>query len=392
MIVRQEAAVWRWGRRAGFSPTWMLVILMTITLATGCGDSRISVDEMMQREAELAPSMAEAEIAELKPAEFALTELQPYHVGPGDVLVATFTGLEGPYSQTTLQLRVHEDGTVMLPLVGRLEVSGLDLKGVEEKLYEAHVPNYVKSMSVYVDIGGPETTTVMVVGAASQTGLVRLKRNERNVIYALSRAVAFSDMGSGRVVVKPADPSRPELSYDLTDVNDLRRALVGPRLNSGDMIVVEPAAPSVIYVTGLVNAPGPISVPKDGKLMLSRVVAAAGGLRDFLEPEEATIWRQMPDGDQVRAKVPLLDVMSGKVADIALKPGDLLDVPHTPKTRALEWVAANVRLGPFGVTAMYDPVADRRARILQEDDGVARRLFLQNVSTGLAELLVPTAP
>ena len=282
-------------------------------------------------------------------------------------------------------VRVHDDGTIMLPMVGRLKVAGLDLKGVEQAIYDAHVPAYVKDMSVFVQLGGPEETTVVVVGAAGQSGLVRLPRNERNVLYALSRAGGFGATGNGRVHVRPVRPERPPVTYDLTDINDLRRALLAPPLESGDMLVVEPADVSAIYVTGLVNAPGPVPLPQNGHLSLVRTLAAAGGLRDFLAPDQATLWRRLPDGKQVRVKLALNDIMSGKAPDIELRPGDVLDVPHTAKTRLREWFAANVQIGPFGVRSIYDPLADRRARILRnDDDGVIRQAFLGGISNGIS--------
>lgn len=371
----------------------VLVVTAVLALVPGCAstDTRISLDELNRLETEIS----QVEPVELETADLALTELHPYRVGPNDILSITLTGLREQYAQTMLTLRVHDDGTIMLPMVGKVEVAGLDLKGVEKALCDAHVPQYVKDMSVFVQLGGPEETTVVVIGAAGESGLVKLPRNERSVLYALARAAGFSPAGSGRVHIHPVRPERPELTYDLTNINDLRRALLAPPLESGDMVIVEPAETSAIYVTGLVNGPGPISVPQKGKLSLVRTVATAGGLRDFLDPQEATLWRSLPNGQQVRVKLALADVMAGKIPDIYLHPGDVLDVPHTAKTRFREWFAANIRIGPFGVTAMYDPVADYRARLLRDDRGInigVGQSLLQTVVPGISDLLVPPVP
>ena len=226
-----------------FGPAAVLTCLVALTLAPGCADTRISLDEYNRIELE-ATQVAPVELAA---SQLALTEVRPYTVGPGDVLNVTLTGLSDQFSQTMLQLRVHDDGTVMLPMAGKVKVQGLDLKAVEETLYEAHVPTFVRDMSVFVHLGGPETTTVLVVGAAGESGLVRLPRNERNVLYALSRAAGFGATGNGRVRVQPVRPDRPEFTYDLTDINDLRRALLAPPLESGDMVVVQPAELNAIF-------------------------------------------------------------------------------------------------------------------------------------------------
>jgi hypothetical protein len=92
--------------------------------------------------------------------------------------------------------------------------------------------------------------------------------------------------------------------------------------------------------------------------------------------------------------VALADVMAGRAPDFDLLPGDLLDVPHTLDTRFRQWAAQNIRIGPFGVTAMYDPVSDYRARILRgdNDSGTWRRSLLNTLGTGIPELLVPPVP
>jgi polysaccharide export outer membrane protein len=357
-------------------------------LATGCADTRISFEELRMMEHKLA-SVAPVEI---DPAELALTDVLPYTIKTGDILSLNMIGLMEPYSQTAIQARVHDDGRIRLPLVGEVEVAGLRLEGVEQAVYEAHVPKYVKALTVYAELVVPEPTTVFVVGAAGQPGLVALQGNQRNILYALALSAGFSPTASGKVHVRPIRPERGELTYDLANVNDLRRALVAPPLESGDMVIVEPAELSAVYVTGLVNVPGPIPMPQNGKLSLVRTIAAAGGLRDFLDPQEATLWRTLSNGEQVRVKIELAGVLTGELPDVNLFPGDVLQVPHTASTRFREWALANIRIGPFGVTAVYDPVADYRARVLRgdyRDDDFLRRSLLLNVGTGAAELLIP---
>ena len=370
------------------SPGTLGCLAAAMLALSGCADTRITLEQLQALEAEVA----DVEPVQLETVDLALTEIRLYTVGVNDILNITFTGLGEQFSKNELVVRVHDDGTIMLPMVGKLKVQGLDLKGVEKMLYEAHVPAFVKDMSVFVELGGSESTTVVVVGASGDNGLVRLPGNERNVLYALSQGVAFGAGGSGRVHVKPIRSARPEATYDLTKINDVRRVLLAPPLESGDMIVIEPADPDAIYVTGLVNTPGPVVLPPNSELSLVRALAAAGGLRDFLNPNEATLWRKLPDGRQVRVKLSLWDVMSGKTRDIALHSGDVLDVPHTADTRILEWFAANVRLGPFGVTSIYDPMADRRARTLSNNNSnFIQQAFLQTMSAGLTNRLITPA-
>jgi len=381
------ARIWargdRWSRlcAAGF-------IVSTGLLISGCADNRISLETLHEMELELAAT----EPVAVEPARLPLTDVHPYTVGSGDVLSLTLVGLMEEYSETKLRVRVREDGRVSLPLVGEVDVAGQDLQRVEKAVYDAHVPTFVKALSVYVELVEPDPTTVVVVGAAGKPGLVPLRSNQRNVLYAVAHSGGFLGGTSGRVHVRPIRSDQEEQTYDLTDVNDLRRAMLAPPLESGDMVVVESADADAVYVTGLVNAPGLVPVPHNGKVSLVRTIAASGGLRDFLDPGEATLWRKLPDGKQVRVKLELTDIMNGKSPDLALLPGDVLDVPHTGGTRFREWFAANIRLGPFGVSAMYDPWADYRARILSNNDNdvnIVQRSALQALGGSIPQLIIP---
>lgn len=372
-----------------------LLIIPAVFLVTACHtDSRISLAEM----AELEEQALAGEPVGIEPQKLALTEFQPYKVRPGDILTIQMTGLmEDRYALTSLQVRVHQDGRISLPIVGFVDIAGLDLGQAEETIIEAHVPQIVKDLAVYVQLVRLEATTVLVLGAVAKPGLVPLGENERNVLYALASAGGFSFSGSGRVRLKPISPEREEVVYNLSDVNDVRRALLAPPLASGDILEVEAADSSVVYLTGLLNAPGPIPVPPQKTMPLTRAVAAAGGVVDLLQPKEATLWRTLPDGQQVRARVDIASILDGESPDLALRAGDILDVPHTADTRFRMWFAQNIRLGPFGITAMYDPVADYRARILRDrdnDGNLFRQSFLYTLGSGIPEVLIPpvTAP
>lgn len=368
----------------------MLSVAFLGVLVTFCGcqkDTRITMSDL--------ETLSEPEAVSPTPVEpetLALADVQPYRIVPGDILTITMMGLrEDRYEPVRLELRVHDDGEISVPVVGSVKVAGHTLGQVEERIIAAHA-NVAKDLSVYAQLAGAENTTVLVQGAVASPGLIELPENQCNVLYALSQAGGFEPMSSGEVHVQPIRPQREKLTFDFNDINDVRRALVGPPLESGDVIVVSAAPEDLIYVTGLVNAPGPVAVPRNGQVSLVRAIAATGGLRDFVNPPEATLWRRLPDGKQVRVKIELEDVMDGEAEDIALAAGDVLDVPHTPETRFREWVANNIQIGPFGIRAVYDPVADYRARILQndqQDNGLFRRTLLQSLGSGISNIVLP---
>lgn len=376
-----------------------IALLLGGLLLTACArDVRISRVELEQMEQEImaAPPVLVEPAAQ---QELALTDFRPYTIKVGDVLAIRMVGLgtseADRYAPTVLQLRVHKDGTIALPIVGGVRVEGLDLADAEQALIAAHVPNIVKELSVYIEPVAPETTTVLVLGAAARPGLTPLKFNERNVLYALAAAGGFGAESSGRVWLRPVRTDREERVYDLTNVNDVRRAMLASPLESGDVLEVEGADVNAVYVNGLVNAPGPVPVPPSANTTVLRAIAASGGLRDYLTIKEATLVRTLADGREVHVKLDVGEMLAGRTPDMALRPGDILRVPHTANTMFQEWFVRNVLVGPFSVGVRYDPLGQYNAnRALRNDDGQLQDSIRQSLGSAIPGLLIPpvTAP
>ncbi len=353
---------------------WRLVTLVLagcglLAGVGGCenGAERISLAELYAREQGL---QAQADVS-VEPQQLALTDYQPYQLQIGDVLLVQMTGLgESPYDATGVQVRIHEDGTISLPLVGRVAVAGLTLAQAEAALIDAHVPAVATDLAVFVQLAQQGGTSVLVLGAAAAPGLVSLDTNERNILYAMQQVGGFNPSATGRLRMKPIRPERPEVVYNFNDINDVRRALLAPPLESGDMIVVEASPPHAVYVTGLVNAPGAIAIPPGSEISALQAIATAGGTQPYLDVKEATLIRELPDGETVHVKVDLEALQDGKAPDIALASGDILELPHTPDTLFQEWFVRNVLVGPFSVGVRYDPLAQYNAnRAIDADRG-----------------------
>lgn len=366
-----------------------LILLAGGLLIAGCADDRITLEQMYAREKELKQS----EPIPIRATDLALTELRPYTLGLGDTIGLTMIGLAEGYAEMKLKCRVHPEGQIYLPLAGEVKIGGMTLQQAEAAIAAAYTPKYVKAMSVYVELAGPEATTVLVAGAAAKPGLVTLPTNQRTVLYALSNAGGFGGLASYKVRVRPIRPEEEELVFNLADPNDVRKAMTARPLESGDIVTVEGAQNNAVYVSGLVNAPGPVTVPIDSTISVMHAVYAAGGLRDMLEPQEATLIRTLPDGKRAHVKLELSSILTGKADDVPLHAGDILTVPHTADTRLREWAINNLRVGPFSVGVAYDPLSQYNIqRAIDDSDGGFRNSIRQTLQYGIPNLLVPQVP
>ncbi|MCP4263600.1 MAG: hypothetical protein GY774_39750 [Planctomycetes bacterium] len=105
-------------------------------------------------------------------------------------------------------------------------------------------------------------------------------------------------------------------------------------VQDGDSVVVERLEQPLITVIGLVNKPGNFLYPPGVQYNLMQVLGFAGDLNIAAEPRYATIYRLKPDGEIVSAVFKIIDDSKlTEALNTLIKPGDIVAVEHTPRTR-----------------------------------------------------------
>jgi protein involved in polysaccharide export with SLBB domain len=354
---------------------------VTAVLIAGCKEYRISQAEFM----------AMPQVTELEAAGFPATQpcppttlpaeeletinrvLGPYKVGVGDLLGIDIIGPEQAAARAAapaqvvlggpgggiaggisgVPVRVDRNGKIRLPQTGQIDVAGLELEDVEatvlHKLIEHRVYTDPDEVTVNVTVAAPYTTDVLVEGAATVPGVVRLRRSERNLFYAMSAAGGATQIASGKVTIKRLRQPGCEQTFDLYDPEELRAALTAAPLENGDIISVLAAQPNTVFVGGLVNFSGPQTYPPGTHVTVLQALAAASGLRTDLFPHEATLIRRV-SGQDVHVKLNLDHITKGRDPNLVLAAGDVLWVPFTVDTRIEDWLNKNFFLR-FGASA-----------------------------------------
>ena len=106
-------------------------------------------------------------------------------------------------------------------------------------------------------------------------------------------------------------------------------------------------------VIGLVNRPGNFEYPPEARYNLIQALGFAGGLDLRLDPRYAFIYRLNPDGSIVHAAFQLSNLREqgalGAGVAVAIKPGDIIAVEHTQRTRTKEFLDRifNVNVGAY---------------------------------------------
>jgi polysaccharide export outer membrane protein len=157
-----------------------------------------------------------------------------YLLSPGDVLLVSV------WREESLQqeVRVLPDGSITFPLVGRIEVAGLDSTAVSLKIADK-LADYLPEPSVSVVISGIEGNVVYVLGKVARPGPA-VMAGPTSVLQALSMAGGldkFADQDAIKIVRRKGQ-EQEILLVDYDELISGRNMSSNIQLQAGDTLVV----------------------------------------------------------------------------------------------------------------------------------------------------------
>jgi polysaccharide export outer membrane protein len=245
-----------------------------------------------------------------------------YLIAPRDQLAIQVHGQD----DLTRNVRVSENGSVTLPLVGEIAVAGLTAREIEQKVEGALKPAYLKDPRVTVTVSEFMGRQFAVVGAVNQPGAYSIRTNQVTLLQALSEARGLRENADRTAYLLRATPRADEpqpLPIDLDAM--FRTGQAGTlRLESGDMVFVPDA--NSFYVAGEIEKRGAYTLRRD--TTLSKALVEAGGVTKRASGQ-LTLVRVTNSGQ--REEITGLDVeaiMRGDPThDLALQAQDIVVVP-----------------------------------------------------------------
>ncbi len=261
-----------------------------------------------------------------KPQEAKDAFVRAYRIGPGDLLeLKVFEVKE--LDQT---VRVSEDGSITLPLVGRVMVEGLTQEGVVQKLTELLQAKYVKNPQVTIFIKEYKNQQVAVIGAVEKAGSYELV-GRKNLLQIISMAGGLKDTAGNEIFILREGPDGQSSTIPI----DLKELMVNsnPALNvpiePNDVINVPVDREIRVFVMGRVTRPGAVKAKLSEGITLLQAIADAGGLAEGAKESSITVTRKDKAGKEQKIKVNLKDIIKGKKKDIKLQEGDVVFVPES---------------------------------------------------------------
>lgn len=220
------------------------------------------------------------------------------------------------------EARLDPAGNLTLPVAGTLHVAGLTAAGAAARIARRLGASYLRHPQVTVLVREFALAPVTVLGAVRQPG-VYSARNFPTLGAALAAAGGVEGPAAERVVLTTTAGASQELGLRNLEANGTGADLT---LHAGDTVRVVPAA--TVYVGGDVLHPGAYALPASGLSVLSALSLAGGPLRDG-RAQQARIVTHGPEGEAVARAVDAAAILQGRLPDQALRPNDLLYIPHS---------------------------------------------------------------
>jgi polysaccharide export outer membrane protein len=285
-----------------------------------------------------------------------------YTIGSEDVL--DFEVFNVP--ELAKSVRVANDGTIDLPLIGKVQAAGLTSDQLRDNVEKMYGETYLQNPHVSVFVKEFHAQPVAVIGAVEQPGLYHLT-GPRTLIEMLSMAGGLAKRSSapaGNVLyvtrkggfgnlamaegMQLVAPDRLEINIQrlLYSRNDALNIPVHP------LDTISVAKADIVYVVGDVQKPGGFVLENQERITVLQAVAMAEGLLSTAAKGSARIIRQSPDGAREEVPIDLGKVLAGKAQDVELASNDILFVPGSKAKSALKR-GAEITLGTMSGILIY---------------------------------------
>lgn len=246
-----------------------------------------------------------------------------YRIGAKDLLEITV--FELPELNQTM--RVSEDGSITMSLLGKVEVAGLTAQELEAKLASLLEERYTTG-GAHVTVFIKEYQKVAVIGAVGRPGMYEMV-GSTTLLQMIAQAGGLSaHMGELFIYRQGDDGKQTKIVIRLDDLTAGGNQDLNIPLQPKDVVTVPIDQVQNVFVYGEVRSPGAISFMSSKGITLIQAIAQAGGPTEWAKKSGVVIKRRdKRTGKEMKIPVKLKHMISGKLSDLVLMEGDVVIVP-----------------------------------------------------------------
>lgn len=252
-------------------------------------------------------------------------------------------------SEYTVSVRINNDGTVLLPLIGIVHLEGLSVTKAEQFIAEKlSADGMYANPQVTLQIADGPNAVVTIVGEVH--GVIPVI-GSRHLLDVLSAAGGLPSTASHVITIDRPGVTEP-IVVDL-GTDPLHSSLGNIPVFPGDTVVVSRIG--IVYIFGAFKgASGTIQLNAYTPLTLLEATALSGGATFDARFSDLRIIRTVGNRRTV-AVYNIKNVMNGKVPDPILEPNDIVYLPPVPFKQLLSSGGLGTLLGiaDLAITFIY---------------------------------------
>jgi polysaccharide export outer membrane protein len=245
-------------------------------------------------------------------------------IGPRDYLeIKVF---QDPSLNT--KITVSDDGRITMPLLGKVEVSGLTPADLESRIKTMLEAKYITKADVTVTVLEAGSKPISVIGAVTRPGRIGITGGI-SLIQAITQAGGLAT-GYGRtlyVLRTAANGLNEQIAIDIDDLMVNGNPDLNLPLRANDVINVPIDTQINIYVLGEVMHPGSVQFRRSQTPTLLQALAAAGGPTD--RASKAVILKRVVSGTEKTFRYDFKKIIDGRQNDVVLLDGDRIVIKES---------------------------------------------------------------
>lgn len=238
-------------------------------------------------------------------------------IGPRDVIDVSVLEDKTINSRVT----VSEDGTIVLNVLEKVQVSGLTASQIEQRLKSLLEASYLAKATVTVQVAEFSSKPISVVGAVIRPGRISATGNT-TLIQAITQAGGLA-AGHGKdlyVLRTGTNGLSEQVAVSIEDLMVNGNPDVNIPLAPNDLVNVPADTPITIYMLGEFARPGKALFRSSQTPTLLQAMADAGGQTD--RAGKVVVITRNLDGKTERIRVNYRHILSGRVQDVPLRDND----------------------------------------------------------------------
>jgi polysaccharide export outer membrane protein len=221
------------------------------------------------------------------------------------------------------KMTVTDDGRITMPLLGKVDVSGLTPTEVEQRVKSLLEAKYINKADVTVTVLEAGSKPISVIGAVTRPGRIGITGNI-TLIQAITQAGGLAN-GYGRtlyVLRSAANGLTEQIAIDIDDLMVNGNPDLNLPLRANDVINVPIDSAINIYVLGEIMHPGSVQFRRSQTPTLLQALSSAGGPTD--RASNGVVLKRVVGGSEKTFKYNFRKIIDGRQNDVVLMDGDRL--------------------------------------------------------------------